>query len=165
MFGQFRLELEPELLLPELEDPELELAPELVLPELEVPVLPVLEPVLDEGVLVEEPEVELVFGVELVAAPATTAPPATRPVVNAPMATMLRGRICIESLPFISVRCPPVRGAVQACDPDLWAGAERRRRVGGVALRMGDDSQERAMLKQQSPARPTSQARLAARQQ
>jgi hypothetical protein len=115
MFGQFRLELEPELLLPELEVPELELVPEPVLPELEVPVLPVLEPVLDEGVLVEEPEPELVLGVELVvAALATTAPPATRPVVNAPMATTLRGRICIESLPFISVKRPPVRGARQS---------------------------------------------------
>jgi hypothetical protein len=101
MLGQFLVELEPEpeLELPELDEPVLELLePELVLPELEVPVLPVLEPLLDDGVLVVEPELELVLGVELdvVAALATNAPPATRPVVNAPAASTLRKRMCMD---------------------------------------------------------------------
>jgi hypothetical protein len=147
MLGQFLVELdepdpdEPELGLPELELPE----PELVLPELEVPVLPVLELLLDEGVLVEEPEPEeLVFGVELdvVAAPATNAPPTTRPVVNAPTASTLRKLSCMDWIPFVSVRRPPFGGCPTACDPDLWTGAERPRSAGGVALRIGDDSQE-----------------------
>ncbi len=93
MLGQFRVEPEP---LPELELPE----PELELPELEPPVLPVLELLPDEGVLVDElePELAVVLGVELdvVAALATNAPPATRPVVNAPMASTGRKRMCME---------------------------------------------------------------------
>ena len=101
MLGQFLVEPEPEpeLELPELDEPLLELLePELVPPDPEVPVLPVLEPVLDDGVLVEEPELELVLGVELdvVAALATNVPPATRPVVNAPMASTLRKRMCMD---------------------------------------------------------------------
>ena len=101
MLGQFLVEPEPEpeLELPELDEPLLELLePELVPPDPEVPVLPVLEPVLDDGVLVEELEVELVLGVELdvVAALATNVPPATRPVVNAPMASTLRKRMCMD---------------------------------------------------------------------
>ena len=126
MLGQFLVEPEPEpeLELPELDEPELELLePELVLPELEVPVLPVLELLLDDGVLVEEPELELVLGVELdvVAALATNAPPATRPVVNAAVASTLRKRMCMDDclsflvkrLPFggtASVRSRPVCG-------------------------------------------------------
>jgi hypothetical protein len=88
MLGQFRLE--PELELLELDPDELD-EPELVLldPELEL-----LE--LDDGVVVDE--LVLVFDpvvpvVELdVAALATSAPPVTRPVVRAPIATACRNR-------------------------------------------------------------------------
>jgi hypothetical protein len=95
MLGQFFVE--PELEEPELDDPELDD------PELDDPVLPELE-LLDEGVLVDEPEPELVLGVELevVAALATNAPPATRPVVKAPMASTLRKRMCMDLMPFVS---------------------------------------------------------------
>jgi hypothetical protein len=51
---------------------------------------------LDEGVVVElELEPELVLGVEVVAALATNAPPATRPVVSALTASTLRKRSCM----------------------------------------------------------------------
>ena len=91
MLGQFLVEPELELELPEL---ELEL-------ELEPLVLPVFE-LLDDGAVADEPvlelEPELLLGVELdvVAALATNAPPATRPVVNAPMASTLRKRMCMD---------------------------------------------------------------------
>jgi hypothetical protein len=54
--------------------------------------LVVLEPPLDDWVVVEEPvpEPEPVLGVE--AAPATRAPPATRPEVSAPVASTVRKR-------------------------------------------------------------------------
>jgi hypothetical protein len=100
MLGQFRVEAElpePELELEPEPEPELELLPELEPVE---PELPVPELLLDEGVDVEELELEpgVVLGVELevVAALATNAPPATRPVVNAPMASTLRKRMCME---------------------------------------------------------------------
>jgi hypothetical protein len=118
MLGQLRVEPEPELELDPL-DPELELEPELdepllVLPD---PALPELE--LDEGVVVEEPEVEE-FEVELepvpvlpvlevVAALATSAPPAKRPEVSAPTASTLRRRICMGCCPFIRVLSRPLR--------------------------------------------------------
>jgi hypothetical protein len=125
MLGQFLVELElpePELELPELEDPELEL------PELELPVFPVLVLLLDDGVVVDEPVVpELVLGVEpdVVAAPATNAPPPTRPVVNAPTASTLRkrscmGKVCLSSVvkrhPFggTAQRAPPTCGLAQS---------------------------------------------------
>jgi hypothetical protein len=77
MLGQFFVEPELELLVPEpeeLDDPELALLdPELELLELE-PVVPVLD----------EP---------VVAASATSAPPVTRPVVSAPIANTFRSRI------------------------------------------------------------------------
>jgi hypothetical protein len=128
MLRQFLEELEPvpELELPELDEPELELLePELVPPELEVPVLPVLEPPLDDGVLVEEPEVELVLGVELdvVAALATNAPPATRPVVNAPRASTLRKRMCMDDCLSLLVKRLPFGGYRQPAIPTC-AGAQ-----------------------------------------
>jgi hypothetical protein len=92
MSGQFLVEAGPE---PELEVPELDV------PELEPPVLPVLVLLLDDGVVVDEPVPELVLGVELeVAALATNAPPARRPVVRAPTASTLRTRSCIWSHAF-----------------------------------------------------------------
>ena len=122
MLGQFLVEPEPEpeLELPELDEPLLELLePELVPPDPEVPVLPVLEPVLDDGVLVEELEVELVLGVELdvVAALATNALPARRPVVNAPTASTFRKRSCMEGMPFVSGATPPFGGSAQRAPP------------------------------------------------
>jgi hypothetical protein len=100
MFGQLWVDVEPEPEL-ELEPEELLEDPELVLPEPEFP-----EVVLDEGVVVEafevevEPEPELPVVVEVVAALATSAPPANRPEVNAPMASTLRRRICMGVCTF-----------------------------------------------------------------
>jgi hypothetical protein len=99
MFGQFlveplsALELDPEP--DELE----ELEPELLLLDPLDPVLEVLE--LDDGGVVEE----------LVAAPATSAPPATSPVVSAPMANTLRSRSFMV-VPFVRVLRPPVRAGM-----------------------------------------------------
>jgi hypothetical protein len=108
-----RVELEPELELDPLDpepDPELD-EPLLVLPD---PVLPELAP--DVGVVVEEPKFEeldvelepvpVLPVLEVVAAFATSAPPATRPVASAPTASTLRGRICISCCPFHFVSCP-----------------------------------------------------------
>jgi hypothetical protein len=75
MFGQFLVE------------PELVLEPELLVFEL------------DEGVVPEEPDTELVpelpVDVDVVAASATSAPPARSPEVRAPTATTLRKRMCM----------------------------------------------------------------------
>jgi hypothetical protein len=111
MLGQFLVE-------PELEpEPELELDPdELELEELE-PVFEVLE--LDDGVVVDvlvlalEPVVPVVDGVlEVVAASATTAPPARRPVVSAPNANALRRRtFMVVALSSLLLR-PPVRAGI-----------------------------------------------------
>ena len=83
MLGQLRVVLEPGLEL----EPDPEEVPEPELPEL-VP---------DDGVVVEELdaelEPELPVVVEVVAALATSAPPARRPEVSAPMASTLRRRI------------------------------------------------------------------------
>jgi hypothetical protein len=96
MSGQFLVEVEL--------DPEPEPEPEL---ELE------LELELDDGVVgeewdVEEFDVELVpvlperpVVVDVVAALATSAPPAMRPDVNAPVASTVRRRICM-GVPFLS---------------------------------------------------------------
>jgi hypothetical protein len=120
MFGQFFVE-------PEFEEPE--------------SVLPVLE--LDDGVVEDELDVEG-FDVELepvfpelpvvdvVAASATSAPPATRPDVSAPMARTLRKRICMGGCPFLSLSTGPVEPVVIRCAPDLSAAAEGRGRVRGV---------------------------------
>ncbi len=94
MFGQLWVEPEPEL------DPEEVLEdPEFVLPEEELPEL-----VPDDGVVVEglevELEPELPVVVEVVAALATSAPPARRPEVSAPMASTLRRRICMGVCTF-----------------------------------------------------------------
>jgi hypothetical protein len=110
MLGQFwvELELEPELEPEEVpEEPELAV-PEPVLPEpvLPEPELPVLE--LDDGAVVDEllaePVPELPVEVDVVAALATNAPPATRPEVSALVASTLRRRIFIGCLPFHLVR-------------------------------------------------------------
>ena len=98
MLGQLWVEPVPD---PELEpEPEdVPEEPELALDDPEFPAL-----VLDEGVLVDELEVELVpelpVVVEVVAALATSAPPVTSPVVSAPMASTLRRRICMGGVPF-----------------------------------------------------------------
>ena len=94
MFGQFLVEPEPE---PE-PDPVPALEPELLL----------LEP--DEGVVVDEPDDELVpefpeVEVEVVAALATSAPPARSPEVSAPTARTLRKRMCMAGMPFLSLSC------------------------------------------------------------
>ena len=104
MLGQLRLEAEPDGFEPD--EPELE-EPELVLPD---PVPELLEP--DDGVVV----VELVLALEpvepvepefeLVAASATSAPPVTRPAVNALVASTLRNRIFTGCCPFVSYDPP-----------------------------------------------------------
>ena len=116
MFGQFLVEPEPE------PDPELD------------PELPLFE--LDEGVVVEEPDVELVpelpeVEVEVVAALATSAPPATSPEVSAPTARTLRKRMCMAGVPFCVFPAPsPSEPALQTVRsgsvPDrrvTWTGA------------------------------------------
>ena len=99
MSGQFLVEPDPELELdPELE-PELELEPD---PEDELdepePVLPVFEP--NAGDVVDELELvpEFPVVVDVVAALATSAPPARSPEVSAPTARTLRKRICMGCL-------------------------------------------------------------------
>ena len=106
MSGQFLVEPDPELELEpddELDEPD---------PELPVPVLPEFE--LEEGVVVDELELapEFPVVVDVVAALATSAPPARSPDVSAPTASTLRNRICMACLPFrvmchqtSSVRC------------------------------------------------------------
>jgi hypothetical protein len=102
MFGQSFVEPEPEFdvdpeLVDELDEPD-ELDP--VLPE---PVLPVFE--VDDGVLEDELELEpeLPVVVDVVAALATSAPPARSPEVSAPTARTLRKRICMacRALSFV----------------------------------------------------------------
>lgn len=110
MLGQFLVEPEPEF----------EPVPE--------PALPVLE--LGDGVVVEELDVEefdvelvpelpeLPVVVDVVVALATSAPPATRPDVSAPMARTFRRRICMRVCPFVScgtpARCEPVLHTVRS---------------------------------------------------
>jgi hypothetical protein len=120
MFGQFLVEPEPE----ELD----ELDPELALFD---PLDPVLEvPEVDDGVVVEELVVALepepvVPVVDGVAASATSAPPATRPVVSAPMANTLRNRsFMVVALSFVCC-ARPFGPATTRCAPDLWPGAAR----------------------------------------
>jgi hypothetical protein len=114
MLGQFLVEPEPE--------PELELEPELE------PELPLFEA--DEGVVVEEPDVELVpefpvVEVEVVAALATSAPPARSPEVSAPTARTLRKRMCMTGEPSVSLlRRLRVSRYGRQCAPDLCATAE-----------------------------------------
>jgi hypothetical protein len=97
MSGQFLVEPDPELELdpdPELED---ELDPEDELEEPD-PVLPAFE--FDAGVVVDELELlpEFPVVVDVVAALATSAPPARSPEVSAPTARTLRKRICMSCL-------------------------------------------------------------------
>jgi hypothetical protein len=136
MLGQSRVEPEPEgdPLDPELE-PELD-EPLLVLPD---PVFPVLEP--DDGVVVEEPElgelelepVPVLPVLEGVAALATSAPPATRPVVSAPKANALRRRMCMRCCPFHWSVCPVLPGGYRTpCARHLWRPAELPQCVGGI---------------------------------
>jgi hypothetical protein len=103
MFGQFLVEPELELEL----DPVDEL--ELPVPVFPAPEVPVFE--LDDGVVLEELELvpELPVVVDVVAALATSAPPATRPDVSALIARTLRRRICMSCCPFVRVERRPVR--------------------------------------------------------
>jgi hypothetical protein len=96
MLGQFLVEPEPEL---EPEPDDVPDEPELVLPEPELPVLELEDGVVVDGVelgeLELEPPPELPVVVEVVAALATSAPPARRPELSAPMASTFRRRICM----------------------------------------------------------------------
>lgn len=119
MLGQLWVVPEPELLEPEPDEPD---EPELVLPD---PVFELLE--LDDGVVVEElvpalEPVEPVFEVLVVAASATSAPPATRPVVSAPIANTCRSRIfMVVALSFRAMR-HPVRSSGPTMRPGPVAG-------------------------------------------
>lgn len=128
--------MEPELELLEPEPDELD--------ELDDPEFVLLDPVfelleLDDGVVVEELALVLepvvpVLDVLVVAASATSAPPVTRPVVNAPIANTFRSRIFMVCCPFAFVRCAaPFGVAVTRCAPDLWPGAQPPQRVGCVS--------------------------------
>ncbi len=122
MFGQFLVELEPEFELEPDPEPVDELEdPVAVPPE---PVLPVFE--LDNGAGEElELEPELPVVVDVVAALATSAPPATRPDVNAPTARTLRSRICMAVVPFRLCGAPARSSRYcTRCAPDLSATAE-----------------------------------------
>jgi hypothetical protein len=98
MSGQFLVEPDPELEVEPDPDPEDEL-------EEPDPVLPVFE--FDDGVVVDGDELELVpefpVDVDVVAALATSAPPARSPEVSAPTARTLRKRICMafRALSFV----------------------------------------------------------------
>jgi len=100
MSGQFLVEPDPELE-PELAEPDPE--DELEEPD---PVLPVFE--LDAGGLVDELELvpEFPVAVEVVAALATSAPPARSPEVSAPTARTLRKRICMSCLALSLCKAP-----------------------------------------------------------
>ncbi|HEX4434110.1 MAG TPA: hypothetical protein VH012_04730 [Acidimicrobiales bacterium] len=124
MFGQSLVEPDPELDVDPDPDAEDELEdPVPVLPE---PVLPEFE--LDDGVVVDD-ELELVPElpdvVDVVAALATIAPPATRPEVSAPAARTLRRRICMACVPF-RLGGAPARSSryITPCAFDLGATAE-----------------------------------------
>ncbi len=97
-----------------------------------------------DGVLVEEGEVvldplpELGVVLEVVAAFATSAPPATRPPASAPTATMLRSLILIDSLSFRM----PIEGRVtKGCALELWSSSTLHRCPVRVALQRDDVSQ------------------------
>jgi len=98
-----------------LEEPELELLePEFPVPEL------------DDGVEVDEldvePEPELPVVVDVVAALATNAPPATRPEVSAPMASTFRRRIFIGIITLSSrVERQPIRAGTTHGALRIWA--------------------------------------------
>jgi hypothetical protein len=116
----------------------------LVVPEL-VPELVLFE--LDEGVVLEEPDTELVpelpVVVDVVAASATNAPPARSPEASAPTARTLRKRMCMALCPFVSLlHRPRVSRYCRGCAPDLWAAAESRARVQRVMRRTDEDAQE-----------------------
>jgi hypothetical protein len=124
MLGQFLVELDPELEpepVDEFEEPEPDdgvVGEELEVEEFDVELVPVL------------PELPVV--VDVVAALATIAPPATRPDVSAPMASTLRRRICMGVCPFLSLGAGSFEPVLKGCAPDLSAAAEGRGRVGGV---------------------------------
>ena len=122
MFGQLWVEPEP--------DPEDVLdEPELVPLEPEVPLFVLVDGVVVEELEAEELDVESVpelpVVLDVVAALATSAPPARRPEVSALMASTLRRRICIGGLPFVSDE-PSARSGrhTTRCTPDLWVAAE-----------------------------------------
>ena len=143
MLGQLwvepELELDPELVPdPELVRPD---DPELVLPDPEFPELALVVGLVEELDVELEPELPVV--VEVVAALATKAPPATRPDVSAPMARTLRRRICMGGLPFPVDSCAdPVGPACKDCAANVGAGLERHGCVRGTTGRNGDDSQK-----------------------
>jgi hypothetical protein len=88
-----------------------------------------LEPLPMFGQFLVEPELELVpelpLDVDVVAASATSAPPARFPEVSAPTATTLRTRMCMALCPFVSLlRRPRASRYRRGCAPDLWAAAE-----------------------------------------
>ena len=122
MLGQLCVELEPEPEL-ELEPEELLEDPELVLP---VPEFPDLVP--DAGVVVDAVPVELgpelPVVVEVVAALATSAPPARRPEVSAPIASTLRRRICMGECTFRLVKRQPIRAGTPHRAPRIWVRAQ-----------------------------------------
>lgn len=123
MSGQ--LWVEPDELLPELEPEALDEPedPELVLPEpvVELPELVDDGAVVEELVLAPEPVVP-VLEVLVVAASATSAPPATRPVVSAPIANTCRSRIfMVVALSFRAMR-HPVRSSGPTMRPGPVAG-------------------------------------------
>ena len=109
MLGQLCVEPELELLEPEPDELDELDDPEFVLLDPVFELLELDDGVVEELVLVPEPVVP-VLDVLVVAASATSAPPVTRPVVNAPIANTFRNRIFIVCCPFASCDAPPRSG-------------------------------------------------------
>jgi hypothetical protein len=119
MLGQFLVEPDPGLAL----EPDDELAePVPVVPDPELP-----EVVLNDGAVVEELELvpEFPVAVDVVAASATSAPPARSPDVSAPTARTLRKRIFMGGVPFrVMCHAEPVRFGADTMHSRSW-GARR----------------------------------------
>ncbi len=124
MLGQLWVEPEPDPVDPELEPDDVLDDPEPVLLDPEVPLLELDDGVEVDGFVVElVPEVPVVL--DVVAALATNAPPARRPVVSAPMASTFRRRICMVI--FLSLVC-----RANPCGPALHTvlrGSEDNRKM------------------------------------
>ena len=125
MSGQFLVEPDPELELEPDEEPEapVPVLPEFVLPDPVLPefVLPEFE--LTDGAVVEELELvpEFPVVVDVVAALATSAPPARSPELSAPTARTLRRRIFMGCVPFrVMCHAEPDRSGVGTMRPGCW---------------------------------------------
>jgi hypothetical protein len=120
MLGQILVEPDAELELEPDDEPE---EPVPVLPDPELP-----EFVLTDGVVVEEFELlpEFPVVVDVVAALATSAPPASSPELSAPTARTVRRRIFMGWVPFrVMCHAEPVRFGADTMRPGCWGDCRR----------------------------------------